>query len=46
VCGTARDAGSVQDYLAVSDAERAADLTFALGDPRYGEQVLADPAQG
>src|SRR3954453_6272858 len=41
VFGTARDAGSVFDYLAGSDAGRAADLTRALADPGYAGVFLA-----
>ena len=41
VFGTARDAGSRYDYLAGTDAERAADLTRALADPKYAGVFLA-----
>lgn len=41
VFGTARDAGSLYDYLAGTDAERAADLTRALADPKYAGVFLA-----
>ncbi|MEY9932836.1 muramoyltetrapeptide carboxypeptidase [Catenulispora sp. GP43] len=41
VFGTARDAGSVYEYLAGSDAERAAALTRALSDPAYAGVFLA-----
>ncbi|HEY3483542.1 MAG TPA: LD-carboxypeptidase, partial [Streptomyces sp.] len=41
VFGTARDGGSVYEYLAGSDAERAADLTRALADPKYAAVFLA-----
>ncbi|MEZ0109175.1 muramoyltetrapeptide carboxypeptidase [Catenulispora sp. EB89] len=41
VFGTARDTGSRYDYLAGTDAERAADLTRALSDPKYAGVFLA-----
>lgn len=41
VFGTARDPGSLYDYLAGTDAERAADLTRALADPKYAGVFLA-----
>lgn len=41
VFGTARDAGSVYDYLAGTDAERADDLMRALSDPKYAGVFLA-----
>jgi muramoyltetrapeptide carboxypeptidase len=41
VFGTARDAGSMYEYLAGTDAERAADLTRALSDPKYAGVFLA-----
>jgi muramoyltetrapeptide carboxypeptidase len=41
VFGTARDAGSMYEYLAGTDAERAADLTRALADPKYAAVFLA-----
>lgn len=41
VMGTARDAGSMYDYLASDDAHRVADLTRALSDPRYAAVFLA-----
>lgn len=41
VFGTARDAGSTYEYLAGTDAERAADLTRALADPKYAAVFLA-----
>lgn len=41
VFDTARDTGSVYEYLAGSDAERAADLTRALTDPKYAAVFLA-----
>ncbi|NUP51415.1 MAG: LD-carboxypeptidase [Catenulispora sp.] len=41
VFGTARDAGSQYEYLAGTDAERAADLTRALTDPQYAAVFLA-----
>lgn len=41
VFATARDAGSVYEYLAADDTQRAADLTRALTDPRYTAVFLA-----
>lgn len=41
VLGTARDTGSMYDYLAGDDARRVADLTRALSDPRYAAVFLA-----
>ena len=41
VFGTARDAGSVCEYLAGTDAERAGDLMRALTDPEYAAVFLA-----
>ncbi|MEY9909897.1 muramoyltetrapeptide carboxypeptidase [Catenulispora sp. MAP12-49] len=41
VFATARDTGSVYDYLAGTDAERAAALTRALSDPAYSGVFLA-----
>ncbi|MBS2550526.1 LD-carboxypeptidase [Catenulispora sp. NL8] len=41
VFGTARATGSVYEYLAGTDAERAADLTRALSDPKYAGVFLA-----
>ena len=41
VLATARDAGSMYDYLAADDAQRVADLTRALTDPRYAGVLLA-----
>ena len=38
---TARDGGSMYDYLAGDDAQRAADLTRALTNPRYAGVLLA-----
>jgi muramoyltetrapeptide carboxypeptidase len=41
VFATARDTGSMYDYLAGDDGQRAADLTRALSDPRYAAVFLA-----
>lgn len=41
VFGSARDAGSMYDYLAGDDALRAGDLTRALTDPEYAAVFLA-----
>ncbi|WP_037843299.1 S66 peptidase family protein [Streptomyces sp. NRRL F-5126] len=41
VFGSARDAGSVYDYLAGDDELRASDLTRALSDPAYAGVFLA-----
>lgn len=41
VFGTTRGTGSLYDYLAGTDAERAADLTRALADPKYAGVFLA-----
>jgi muramoyltetrapeptide carboxypeptidase len=41
VLASARDTGSMYDYLAGDDALRAADLTRALTDPRYAGVLLA-----
>lgn len=41
VFGTARDAGSMYEYLAGTDADRARDLTRALTDPKYDGVFLA-----
>lgn len=41
VFATARDAGSMYDYLAADDEQRVADLTRALSDPRYAGVFLA-----
>jgi muramoyltetrapeptide carboxypeptidase len=41
VFGTAEDRGSMYDYLAGTDAQRAADLTTALTDPSYAAVFLA-----
>jgi muramoyltetrapeptide carboxypeptidase len=46
VFGTARDAGSMYDYLAGDDAQRAADLTRALTDPRYAAVFMARGGYG
>jgi muramoyltetrapeptide carboxypeptidase len=46
VFGTARDAGSMYDYLAGDDVQRAADLTRALADPRYAAVFLARGGYG
>jgi muramoyltetrapeptide carboxypeptidase len=41
VFATARDDGSMYDYLASDDEQRVADLTRALTDPRYAAVFLA-----
>jgi muramoyltetrapeptide carboxypeptidase len=41
VFGAVEDRGSVYDYLAGADAQRAADLTTALIDPKYAAVFLA-----
>ena len=41
VFATARDAGSMYDYLAADDAQRGADLTRGLADPRFDAVFLA-----
>lgn len=41
VFATARDSGSMYDYLAADDEQRVADLTRALSDPRYAGVFLA-----
>jgi muramoyltetrapeptide carboxypeptidase len=46
VFGTARDAGSMYDYLAADDAQRVADLTRALADPRYAAVFMAKGGYG
>jgi muramoyltetrapeptide carboxypeptidase len=43
---TTRDTGSVYDYLASDDAQRAEDLTRALTDPRYAAVFLARGGYG
>lgn len=46
VFATARDTGSMYEYLAADDAQRAADLTRALTDPRYAAVFLAQGGYG
>jgi muramoyltetrapeptide carboxypeptidase len=46
VFSTARDTGSMYDYLAADDARRVADLTRALTDPRYAAVFLATGGYG
>lgn len=46
VFATARDTGSMYEYLAADDEQRAADLTRALSDPRYAAVFLAQGGYG
>ena len=46
VFGTARDAGSMYEYLAGTDADRAGDLMRALTDPKYAGVFLAQGGYG
>lgn len=46
VFATARDSGSMYDYLAGSDEQRVADLTRALSDPKYAAVFLARGGYG
>ncbi|WP_042424165.1 S66 peptidase family protein [Streptacidiphilus anmyonensis] len=46
VFATARDTGSMYDYLAGDDAQRAEELTRALTDPRYAGVLLAQGGYG
>jgi muramoyltetrapeptide carboxypeptidase len=46
VFDTARDAGSMYDYLAADDESRARDLTRALTDPRYAAVFFARGGYG
>jgi muramoyltetrapeptide carboxypeptidase len=46
VFDTARDVGSLYDYLAADDASRVEDLTRALTDPRYAAVFLARGGYG